>query len=235
LRLQQEAVLTTIAKLARNKLKDAKMAFPIPNKFIVPFLERASLEDEGGELVELWAELLASAAENYEPAYLRITEVLSQIGPSEVRFLKRLVTSNRNSLPITFLEDVPLYFHSPYVHHDIRQCVMEGKEAPEVVQSVIKKVEHPGGIITLALYSSEEDFVVEESHPNFERKDDVSISLLQSLGVLTTQNAITFEDGNLDITFNLVSLTSFGVMLVQACDNEVKTAFKAQEARLKQA
>jgi hypothetical protein len=52
-----------------------------PLKFLVPFLEKASLEDEDSELSEIWGNLLVSAATEYDEQLLVCSDVLSQIGP----------------------------------------------------------------------------------------------------------------------------------------------------------
>ena len=49
----------------------------ISNKFIVNYLEKALLEDKDDELVELWANLLISAAENYNPLQIHFVSVIS--------------------------------------------------------------------------------------------------------------------------------------------------------------
>jgi hypothetical protein len=45
LRLQREDILDEIVERARKKLGNLAALKPIPNKFLVPFLEQASLED----------------------------------------------------------------------------------------------------------------------------------------------------------------------------------------------
>jgi hypothetical protein len=69
LRIQQEASLNRIAELAQNKIKSQSLSIsPVPTKFLVPFLERASLEDDTSDLCERWADLLVSAATEYDPS-----------------------------------------------------------------------------------------------------------------------------------------------------------------------
>jgi len=58
IRLQREDVLIEIAKKAYNRLEiENAVPSPIPTKFLVPFLEKASLEDGDSYLIDRWADL----------------------------------------------------------------------------------------------------------------------------------------------------------------------------------
>src|ERR1043166_7376030 len=53
LRIQREDVLHTIIRKAKEQLQSVDKVTPLPNKFLMPFLEKASLEDQNGELTTL--------------------------------------------------------------------------------------------------------------------------------------------------------------------------------------
>ncbi len=79
LRIQQEAVLYKIAQSAKRKLVEQNIdVVPIPTKFLVPFLERASLEDESSDLCDRWSDLLVSAATEYDPSMIRFSAILGK-------------------------------------------------------------------------------------------------------------------------------------------------------------
>lgn len=65
----------------------------VPIKFLVPFLEKASLEDESSELSRLWSKLLANASNKFEWKLALLPEILSQIGAAEALLLGQLVNS----------------------------------------------------------------------------------------------------------------------------------------------
>jgi len=92
LRLQQEETLTKIAHRAIAKMK-ARQISPkrVPIKFLVPFLEKASLEDEDSELVELWANLLASAAEEYNPHYIHFANIISEMSAQQAQVFTNII------------------------------------------------------------------------------------------------------------------------------------------------
>src|SRR5215468_8206172 len=82
LRLQREDVLSKIVESARDKIKDpSQNEKPIPNKFLVPFLEQASLEDPDSSLVDMWASLLASAAKTYSSHHIHFVSIISHLSP----------------------------------------------------------------------------------------------------------------------------------------------------------
>jgi|SRR5215471_3643834 len=89
LRLQREDVLAEIVSRARRQIEsDGRATKPVPNKFIVPFLEQASLEDPGSELVDMWASLLASAASDYASHHVHFVSIISQLSAKQGNILR---------------------------------------------------------------------------------------------------------------------------------------------------
>jgi hypothetical protein len=97
LRLQQEETLLEIAKRAKSRISALESPGPIPNKFMVPFLEKASLEEEDSTLVDLWAGLLVSAAEDYKPHYIHFSNIISQISARQAGVFSDLIGTGRAS------------------------------------------------------------------------------------------------------------------------------------------
>lgn len=62
----------------------------VPVKFLVPFLEKCSLEEENSELVKKWAELLATAISEYDNKLISYADILAQLGPGEVKLLEEM-------------------------------------------------------------------------------------------------------------------------------------------------
>src|SRR5262249_3059033 len=92
LRLQREEVLIEIAKKARQRAAEEKIAISsVPNKFLVPFLEKASTEEIETELVDRWADLLVAAGSGYKSRYLLYTSILAHLGPEDVAFLRKMI------------------------------------------------------------------------------------------------------------------------------------------------
>jgi hypothetical protein len=89
IRLQREDVLIEIAKKAFCRLEiENAVPSPMPNKILIPFLEKASLEDKDGFLIDRWADLLASSAMHPESAHPRFVQILSELGGAEAKLLR---------------------------------------------------------------------------------------------------------------------------------------------------
>jgi hypothetical protein len=104
LRIQQEDVLWKIASQAQKELSERQEPIQkIPVKFLVPFLEKASLEDLDSELIDTWSRLLSSAATNFDPHMVRFCSIPSEISGTEVRFLNLLCRKTKDSRPLSWI------------------------------------------------------------------------------------------------------------------------------------
>jgi len=92
LRIQQEETLTAIMLRAGPKLALLKPPIaPVPVKFLVPFLEYASLEEPDSELVKMWASLLVSSAENYHADNVYYVRLISQMSSVQARLFEAMI------------------------------------------------------------------------------------------------------------------------------------------------
>jgi hypothetical protein len=91
IRLQRAEIAYEIAKIARNtaELEHLELT-PPPTKFMVPFLEKASLEDEDTELHCRWAALLLSASTHYEAQHLTFMDMLTRLSSEELTLLEEV-------------------------------------------------------------------------------------------------------------------------------------------------
>ncbi|MBM3273279.1 hypothetical protein FJY94_08610 [Candidatus Kaiserbacteria bacterium] len=69
----------------------------VPLKFLVPFIEKCSLEDENGLLADLWARLLANAAMGFEWKYTKYLELLSRIDGHDAQMLLEMFKTAHQS------------------------------------------------------------------------------------------------------------------------------------------
>lgn len=70
---------------------------PTPPKFLIPFIEKASLEDDE-YLQKEWAKLLVAASKDYNPIHLQYKDILSKIGSEEAKLLKEVYQKQNKSL-----------------------------------------------------------------------------------------------------------------------------------------
>jgi len=89
IRLQREDVLLEIAKRAHTRLTIEGAAIsPIPNKILIPFMEKASLEDRDSVLIDRWVDLLVSAAQSPPSVHPRLVQILSELTSDEAMLLR---------------------------------------------------------------------------------------------------------------------------------------------------
>ncbi|MGB8898462.1 MAG: hypothetical protein WCC90_04065, partial [Methylocella sp.] len=89
IRMQRVEIAYKIAQIAHQeaKLYGARIR-PIPNKILVPFLEKASLEDSDNEMQKRWASLLLSASQGPKGHHLAFTDTLSRLTGAELKLLE---------------------------------------------------------------------------------------------------------------------------------------------------
>ena len=95
-RLLRVEVATIITKRAKKIADENGLELTAPPlKFLVPFYERASTEDENDEtLMEMWARLLVSAGSEYQDRSLRYSSILSELTSRQAVVLDQLVRNN---------------------------------------------------------------------------------------------------------------------------------------------
>jgi hypothetical protein len=92
LRLQQEETLLRVGLLARERLQQLGVTpVPIPTKALVPILEKASLESPDSDLIQAWANLLASTAAQFDSEVMAFASILSEIGSRERAIIEEMV------------------------------------------------------------------------------------------------------------------------------------------------
>jgi len=91
--LERQAVLNEIAKRVRERLEiENKPVTPLPNKILLPLLEKASLENsDDAILIEMWANLIATAATEEVTLVSQYVEILSQIASRQALLLEEML------------------------------------------------------------------------------------------------------------------------------------------------
>lgn len=128
IRLQREDVLFEIAKKARERLAiENGEHHPLPNKFLIPFMEKASLENIGSELIDRWADLLAGGSSEPNKAHPRFVQILSELTSNEVNVLRQLAlhAHNKNNNGYSEFYDNPLNFEPKILKDQINKWLEE--------------------------------------------------------------------------------------------------------------
>ncbi len=86
IRIEQDAALNELAVRLASKLR-GKTITPLPPKVLIPALEKASLESRDSELIERWAQLLASAATDPGDDLVTCISILGDLSAQHVKIL----------------------------------------------------------------------------------------------------------------------------------------------------
>ena len=119
--LQREDTLAEIARRFAQRRSRRKKEIPIPNKFLVPFLEQSSLEDRNSPLVDLWANLLVSATEEFAQNHIYFISVISRISQAQAKIFTGMIGSEN----LSALEKARDQIAATYEFHAIQDFVTE--------------------------------------------------------------------------------------------------------------
>jgi hypothetical protein len=234
LRIQQETTLTRIARLAVEKHGPLKSPDkPLPNKFIVPFLEKASLEEPDSPLITLWANLLVSASTNYKSAHLHFLDIIHRMSPEQARILQRMV--DRADDEDTFLNNYEeiaeirgkselINFLSWYLTRSDKYYP-HPKTDDELQHFLIDAFDiWCISVCYMSLHSknTQRNLILSPDYALYASSEAVDHEILQALGILTRITAYSIEldsqgehDWHLDVDF--YRITSLGLYFAEAC------------------
>jgi hypothetical protein len=196
----------------------------IPMKFLVPFIEDCSLEEEDSPFIEQWAALLASASKGFDPLHVAIKDVLKHISSKEAELIAALGTAIEpklledkvSSYQIVEHFDVNIKgiigFHAPKFKADMPDCYIDRMLeeltgcVPVVPIFYHIPTAHPG--VTKAIDT------------NYSTADRGSIFLLERLEILKSEEArfqLSEAPDIADLVISYAKLTAFGVEVFRAC------------------
>jgi hypothetical protein len=213
LRLQREDVLLEIVSRAKERIDASQKASrPLPNKFLVPFLEQASLEDPDGVLVDMWASLLESAAIDYDSHHIHFVSIMSQLSPKQGHLLQQLVgTDSRNEFDAAMV-NIQVFYQS----HQVRE---------EVVTIVDDLAEKTDGAFIEKLSNAFRSHCIKAIHIHVENngtellhavnveyrpENEVDYSILQAVGLIRRVDTGVFTVGPWQILLIYYHLSELG-------------------------
>lgn len=228
LRIQQEEVLAKIAEKTKEQLGGRpQLNNPIPVKFLVPFLEKASLEDFDSPLVDLWANLLASAATEYDSYHIHFVNVISQITAQQAEAFEYLVGTTDAKELSESMGVIDTHFTSSYViQEEIKElytyyCDDNGRKDAAEFQDYLKtEIQRPGIYV---LYISVTDFdnslvhfTKDENRP-FYKDSDIDFSVLEAIGLVRHIQSLHIDIERFNVLTAYYHLTRMGQYFADKC------------------
>jgi Abortive infection alpha len=226
LRLQREDVLVEIATRARSKLGSAQTGRPIPNKFLVPFLEQASLEDPDSSLVDIWAGLLVSASEKFESHHTHFVSIIGQLSAKQGEIFRKLIgTDNKNSLEIAN-DNIRMWLVQNRIRSHVQRLLYDHvtKERDELTAQDLNDAlrESLNHLCIVPVYVSLEDLIKKESYEietewsSYKDSDEVDYSILDAVGLIRRVDAY-FGIGEWEFELIYYHLTELGYHFAMSC------------------
>jgi hypothetical protein len=149
IRLQREDVLIKIARKARERLAVEHLTpQPLPNKFLVPFLEAASLEDLRDEkLTDMWANLLAATSRTPHSKNSIFINILKELTSEEALLFEYIFTHyasrGRKVTSHWHFVDASYSLRPPHLFIFVRDQLLKGN--PETWPlKIVKHFDGPG-------------------------------------------------------------------------------------------
>jgi Abortive infection alpha len=189
LRLQREETLTRIAQKIRKFSLSSEKRDLIPTKFIVEYLEKASLESPDDPLVDLWANLLVSAASDYGSHHLHFVNIINQLDAKQAKLFSSLIgTKKRRDLELAH-DNIGMYF----TQQDIQSTIVSTFDKKdiwdedEICDEVIDMLDILG---SEAIHSSVEmkdetkTYFDINLRSNYEDENEIDYKILESLRLI---------------------------------------------------
>ena len=222
LRLQREDVLADIIKRAHQKLGRAYVqSRPIQNKFIVPFLEQASLESPDSFLTDIWASLLASAAKEFSSYHIHFVSVISQLSPLQGQIFEKLLgTKSAKDLELAN-DNLWMNFSINAIRRTVARLVADLPVASteSFFESIVELFNHVGTEVVHA--AAEEldthDYFEIPIPSNYRDENEVDYSILEAVGLIRRVETDFFDVGNWALTLTYYYLTPLGYHFARAC------------------
>lgn len=200
--------------------------FPIPSKFLIPFLEKSSLEEEGSPLVERWADLLASSASNPSTAHPRLVAILSEITGDQALLLQKIARNNIENVefPNRDFHDSVLLYDPHYLYNDVVELLSPGDHNIENIMSFLDDMFSSARIGSIDIITRDELTEDHYSIPTSEsfidsNESEFDLNILYSLNILE-EHTMRFSYKSWNITVIYVRTTSLGIEFIKRCDLE---------------
>jgi hypothetical protein len=223
LRIQREDTLTEIVRKCTERLQpDKQIETSVPNKFLIPFLEQASLEGRDSTLVDLWANLLASASEEFSPHHIHFVSVISRIAAQQAEVFGTMFRAK----DLHELEVGRDHVEAHFEFHAIRSTIeddikrMSPENDKEFATSIIALMDEPGISI---IHCAFENLVTRDYYDmtfpyiSYNDKYEADYSILESIGLIRKVEIGFFDVREWAIQLRYHILTSLGFYFSKAC------------------
>jgi hypothetical protein len=232
IRLQRAEIAYKIAKLARDAAEAEHLELkPPPTKFMVPFLERASLEDKDEELHSRWAALLLAASTHFEARQLTFIDIMSRVSSEELSLLEEICLSQK-TFPETYHPDGHMIENKQNAEELSRTFrKIQPPLRPDVIRQIFDRYleEHPfhyGRVMHANVYN-EGSYLMQYTEYGI-----ASAPKYQSLEILEHEKLVTFnsvEPPGTVVKTGYFDVTFLGVGFIRDCSPKAREAVRKHD------
>lgn len=222
--LRYKSAVKTLNRAAEIAKESGIEPKEIPTKFLIPFIEDCSLEEEDSPLIEQWASLLASASEGFDPLHVAIKDVLKKISSKEALLIETLGSTIE---PELFSDDVSSHQIIEHVDVNISDIIdqflpkfkvgMPDANMDEMLNELVKLP-----VIPVFYHIPHSQGVTWTVDTNYSTTEKGSIFLLEGLEILKAKELRVpllpeRPQDIADFVLSYAQLTAFGVEVFQQC------------------
>lgn len=229
IRLEREEVAYHIARAVADRLQfNNQTPQPIPNKILVPLLEKASLEEMDSPLVDRWMDLLHSAAISPGDTLPRFGQMLSEMSATEVSVFRKICFNNSKIFQGTehvCIDDCWYSYGDQFFDDDMREFLLTENNVDRIFYHFLNLCNRPGICLTYLSI----DIKNEDERDSWELTKDeiiidadidrVHIDILKSLNLIV-ERSLSHAYGDYVIYMSFLYVTRLGVAFLRKCDLE---------------
>ncbi len=223
LRLQREETVSEIVRRTAERRKpELTTTTSVPNKFMITFLEQASLEDKNDPLVDLWANLLTSALEYYSPQYVYFVSMISRISSQQAKIFTSIFRAEDLHALELARDNITSFFEFQYISDTTKQFIKNDNpnNDEEFSNSIVTLLDCPGISIVHGSFEnviSSDYYDIYFPYMSYEDGQEADYSILESIGLIRRVDFGFVEIDKWSVSISYYYLTSLGFHFAKAC------------------
>lgn len=223
LRLQREDTLAEIVRKSTERLRaDVKLEHAVPNKFLIPFLEHASLEDRDSALIDLWANLLVSASTEFSPHHVHFVSIISRIAAQQAQVFGTMFRAENLYQLERGRDNAATFFGFHAIRSTLEEHVRTASpnDDDEFTTSIVALMDDPGiSTIHCSFENTKTADYYDIVFPYTSYKDEyeADYSILESIGLIKKVEIGFIDVDPWEILLSYYVITSLGLYFSVAC------------------
>ena len=184
----------------------------VPLKFLIPFFEKASLQDDAERLSNMWSTLLARARDDYKDRYVTYIDILNGLSPHEASILSAMWTSADEEIFSAWNLGAPM----AHLQYHLEHSAALGSSLTFDREVTVDDFTTEGSIV----YFFHEDDVANMNALNFrDMSEFIDLSHLESLGLVSALWAAVKTPKHRHFVA-IASLSPLGYDFLEACQGK---------------